>query len=369
MIKKAIFIFFSSFLLLLSLIPLFGDNRVDNIEIYVVLDKSLSMVEEIDSVKKYILTEILDKIVINGDYFTLIPFYGESSASFNGYINSNIEFQDLKEKIETIEADGRFTDIGNALETLRTNINKTNNSTRKYMLLITDGKQEAPPESPFYSPDGSFNHEFLKNTKEIRKSGWKVIVLGIGTDSAAKEIAQRLSAGYSVIKNNISSDKIESTMDNFLGNLILEDFPEKLTVDNEGNSILTIQITSDGYENREKVNIVEIQFISDNIPSINILENPFVFDVDPIGSSEIAIPVTLPIIDENSYKGDIIFIFGGENAFTPAIKPIMIETKGSYSKYIVIISLIVLLFVIIFYTLRIIRRKRMEDNGNANEPI
>ena len=190
--KKAIFLFFFCFLSLLSISGLFADQRAENLEIYLVLDKSLSMVEEIEAVKEYVIEQIIEKIVIKGDYFLLIPFYGSTDNSFNGYISSRIELEDLHNRILNIQADGRFTDIGNALNTLRSKIKSENKSTRKYMLLITDGKQEAPLNSPFYSPDGSFNHEFLENTKEIQKSGWKIVVLGIGTESAAKEIAKEL---------------------------------------------------------------------------------------------------------------------------------------------------------------------------------
>ncbi len=369
MIKKAIFIFFLSFLLLLSISSLFGDNRADNIEIYLVLDKSLSMVEEIESVKEYVITDLVDKIVIDGDYFTLIPFYGKSSVSFKGTITSPGDLALLKENIEGIKADGRFTDIGNALETLRETINTNNSEIRKYMLLITDGKQEAPPESPFYSPDGSFNHEFLKNTKEIQKAGWKVIVLGIGTDSAAKELAKRLSAGYSVVGENTTTGEIEDKLNNFLGNMILDEFPEKLIIDKKGNSILTIKVSSDGYDNPEKIKIAEIQIVSELFKPSNILQSPFEFVVDPSGKSEIAIPVVLPVVKETSYKGDIIFVFAGENAFTPAVKAILIENSKSFTKYIVIISLGVILFLIIFYTIRIVRRKRMEDTDNNNVPV
>ena len=115
------------------------------------------------------------------------------------------------------------------------------------MLLITDGKQEAPPHSPFYSPDGSFNHEFLENTKEIQKSGWKIVVLGIGDASAAKEIAQELSASYSVVSESTSSQEISESIDNFLGRLDLTLFPDTIQPDKAGNAVMEIEIISTNY--------------------------------------------------------------------------------------------------------------------------
>ena len=41
-----------------------------------------------------------------------------------------------------------------------------------------------------------FNHEFLANTKTIMQKGWKVMILGIGIDTAAKDLAKELQGTY-----------------------------------------------------------------------------------------------------------------------------------------------------------------------------
>ena len=272
--KKAIFLFFFCFLSLLSISGLFADQRAENLEIYLVLDKSLSMVEEIEAVKEYVIEQIIEKIVIKGDYFLLIPFYGSTDNSFNGYISSRIELEDLHNRILNIQADGRFTDIGNALNTLRSKIKSENKSTRKYMLLITDGKQEAPLNSPFYSPEGSFNHEFLENTKEIQKSGWKIVVLGIGTESAAKEIAKELSAGYSVVSESTTSQEISESIDNFLGILDVSLFPDKIKLDKAGNAIIEMEISSTGYDEAKDIKILAENGYGEDLFGNNIVLPP-----------------------------------------------------------------------------------------------
>jgi hypothetical protein len=366
--KKAIFSFFLCFLLLLAIPDLIADQRVENIEIYLVLDKSLSMVEEIEAVKDYVIEQILERIVIKGDYFLLIPFYGHTDNSFNGYITSKAELDDLQSKIENIQADGRFTDIGNALNTLRSNIKTDNESARKYMLLITDGKQEAPPDSPFYTPDGSFNHEFLENTKEIQKSGWKIVVLGIGTDSAAKEIAKELSAGYSVVTDSADSSEISKNIDNFLGILDVAQFPAEIKLDKEGNAIVEIEILSTGYNESKDISVLEIQLFSGSYREMNILKEPFEFRVEPEKASKILIPVVLPL-DEEEYEADLIFIFGGENAFTPAVHHILITMTTGIPFFIYYLLIAVVVIIIIFYSLRIVQRKRMEDKNKPDGAV
>ena len=78
----------------------------------------------------------------------------------------------------------------------------------KYVLLLTDGIQEAPPSSKYYSKSGTFNHEFLANTKTIQQKGWKVMILGIGTDTAAKDLARELQGSYNEITNKLSVDAL-----------------------------------------------------------------------------------------------------------------------------------------------------------------
>ena len=366
--KKAIFVFFLCFLSLASISYLIADQRAENIEIYLVLDKSLSMVEEIEAVKEYVIKQILEKVVVIGDYFLLIPFYGSTDSSYNGYLSSGTELEDLRYKIQNIHADGRFTDIGNALDVLRASIKSDNKLSRKYLLLITDGKQEAPPESPFYSADGSFNHEFLKNTKEIQKSGWKIVVLGIGNESAAKEIAQELSAGYSVVTDSTSSQEINESIDNFLGRLDLTSFPDTIKLDKSGNAVMELEIISTNNNKTKDIKVLEIQMVSDNRKSLNILGNTFEFQVEPGKSSLVHIPVAFPL-EENGYEAEIIFIFGDKNAFTPAVHHIEVIMSEGIPVFIYYLLIAIVVFIIFFYSHRIIQRKRMDDEKKEDGAV
>lgn len=364
--KKAIFIFFLCFLLLLHFSDLFADQRIDNIEIYLVLDKSLSMVEEIESVKEYIIDNIINNLVMEGDYFLLVPFYGKTDSGYNGYINSEKDKISLKNNIINIQADGRFTDIGNALDELRKNIKSNTESTRKYMLLITDGKQEAPPESRFYSSDGSFNHDFLENTKEIKKEGWKIIVLGIGTETAAKEIAKELSAGYSSISRNAGSEQITKIIDTFLGRFDLVSLENKISIDKKGNGKIIFDIKSTGFTELKEIKVIEIRLNNDLYKNLNILNNPFVFKPGQDEVTKISIPVKLPSFNEK-FSGNITFVFEGENAFSPSMHKVSIEKSKDFSFFYYIAIIAVVIIILIYYGVRIIQRKRIEDNTEPNE--
>ena len=186
-----------------------ADEREEPVDVIIALDKSLSMIEEIDAVKEYVRTAIIDQLLIPGDFLTVVAFFGKTQIPISAFLKTNKEKDNLSATISRIEADGRFTDIGNALDVLAAELEKQSDPDRKkYLLLITDGKQEAPPESKYYSPDGSFNHEFLANTRIIQMKGWKIHVLGIGTEHAARELAEQLSGKYSEVSSEPTSEEL-----------------------------------------------------------------------------------------------------------------------------------------------------------------
>ncbi len=225
-----------------------GDERTENIDVFLVLDKSLSMVEEIGEVQKYVNDAIVNKLLIPGDYLLVINFYGEALIHIDKTIRNDQDKAVLRGKIGEILADGRFTDIGNALDALKQAVDTHDSGDRRrYLLLITDGIQEAPPESKYYSPDGSFNHFFLENTKTIQKKGWKIHILGIGTSSAAREIARELSGEYTQVTEEPSAEEIEQAAGELLGRIEVQGTPRISRIKKDGSFILTIPLKNEGY--------------------------------------------------------------------------------------------------------------------------
>ncbi len=368
MIKKAIFIFFLNFLLVLPFYSIFADERAENIDIYLVLDKSLSMVQEIDSVKQYVVENIINKILIKGDYFLLIPFYGKTDKIFSDYINSNKKLEELQNSVLNLKADGRFTDIGNALDKLEENIKSTNDSRRKYMLLITDGKQEAPKNSPYYSINGTFNHKFLENTKEIQKKGWKIVVLGIGTNTAAQEIARELSAGYREVPDNADSKEINNTVDNFLGTLNVTEIESIIATGKKYNTNLNFKLESKNYTTVKEITISEIRLSKNGNKEINILKSPFSFSANPESITTVSIPVELPAFNKN-YSGNIIFIFQSDYTFTPAINKVFVNHKISILRIIIYIITVIIIIIMVIVTKRILLRKKIEKEDKTHEAL
>ena len=161
--------------------PVLADTRKDNIDVIIALDKSLSMEHKVVAVKEWVNSFIIDQLLISGDYLVVVAFYGKTDVTISQSVGDDAAKKSLKRKILQIRGNGRFTDIGNVLDVVKSQIaTRENDGREKYVLLLTDGIQEAPPSSKYYSKDGKFNHEFLANTKTIQQKGWKVMILGIG---------------------------------------------------------------------------------------------------------------------------------------------------------------------------------------------
>lgn len=336
-----------------------ADEREEPVDVIIALDKSLSMVEEIDAVKEYVRTAIIDQLLIPGDFLTVVAFYGKTQIPISAFLKTNEEKNNLATSISQIEADGRFTDIGNALDVLATELEKKSDPDRKkYLLLITDGKQEAPPESKYYSPDGSFNHEFLANTRIIQMKGWKIHVLGIGTEQAARELAEELSGKYSEVSSEPTSEELAAKTEDFLGRV---DLTEPLLISRlsaQGKGKITLKLASQGYEKGESIQLIIRSIkLSISVKDFdNILTKEYQFDLKPEEVKEIKIPIQVSDPPgKGEYQGILEFFFASKEGFLPAVIPVSFEVRASFRIWLILaggLILLALLAVAIIWAVR-----------------
>ena len=110
------------------------------------------MENKIGAVKEWVNSYIIDQLLIPGDYFVVVAFYGKADVIISQIVKDDADKKTLKNQISQIRGNGRFTDIGNALDVLKAQIAlREADSKEKYILLLTDGIQEAPPGSKYYS--------------------------------------------------------------------------------------------------------------------------------------------------------------------------------------------------------------------------
>lgn len=178
------------FTLCFALSPLQAESRRGNLDLFVLMDRSLSMVEEFSGLQDYVDHKLIDGLLIRGDSVTLIAFFGETQYVFSGIIGEKITQEELKNKVDALEPDRHYTDIGSALDELKTIIGE---SSRKaypdYVLLLTDGIHEGPSGSPYPGKTEDFDHPLRRQGRIIHHDGWNTEVLSFPFSEEAGRLA------------------------------------------------------------------------------------------------------------------------------------------------------------------------------------
>ena len=383
--------FFSVLLLLAAVAaiqPAHCDDRTEPIDVILVLDKSLSMEDKFAAVLEYVNVSIVDQMLIPGDLFVLITFYGKTEVPVARRIVSENDKTEIKRIVSRLRADGSYTDIGNALDVLSRRITELSDSARrKHLLLLTDGKQEAPRGSRYYSPDGSFNHDFLANTKIIQKQGWKIHVLGIGTEQEAQKLAVELSGTFSTITDTLTSNLLAEQTKGLLGRVELVGTPALRPISVDGSSSLSLELTSSQYPEQVSIGLQRLQLDLpdrrwENILGNQLREESFRITLPAEGTTRVEIPVRLENRPASGdYKGSLQFLFTAGESFLPSVTDVQFRVQsplewafgGRYLPWTLaalalLLGLLVLLLVLLIRMRRFPRvRFRVQVEGQPAE--
>jgi len=168
----------------LLLLPNLGwaeETRTGNIDMVLLVDSSLSMRDAMAATREFAAAELIAPILMPGDRLILERFYGKVERLFGGTIRSEADKAAIIRSLRGIVADGRYTDIGAALDQAAADIKELGMPERpKYLILLTDERQEAPPGSPYASADFIPRHPFLTYVKKEKKGRFSFITVGYG---------------------------------------------------------------------------------------------------------------------------------------------------------------------------------------------
>ena len=270
--------------------PVLADTRKDNIDVIIALDKSLSMENKVGAVKSWVNSFIIDQLIIPGDYLNVIAFYGKADIIISQAIKDDVDRKAAKAVISQVRGNGRFTDIGNALDVVKAQLaEKEKDGRQKYVLLLTDGIQEAPPSSKYYSKNGTFNHEFLANTKTIMQKGWKVMILGIGIDTAAKDLAKELQGSYSEITNKLTPETITQKAGTLFGMPIVEGPVNMSAIGADGTGHVAFTLRPSGLTGDIRITVSDASAQAGNRTMPGLLSAPQTIEVKKDGTTQVNI--------------------------------------------------------------------------------
>jgi hypothetical protein len=155
------------------------ESRTANIDVVLLVDKSLSMVDAEAAVKSYIAGEVIGPIVMPGDRLIIETFYGKIDRLYAGTIRSEDDKAAVVRSLNSVSPNGRFTDIGEALDRASLDLAELGQPERpKYVLLLTDERQEAPAGTRYYAPDYKLVHPALQYVRRVDLGLFRAITVG-----------------------------------------------------------------------------------------------------------------------------------------------------------------------------------------------
>jgi len=175
-----------------------ADTRTGNLSVYLLIDKSLSMKQEIGSVNNYLEQFVCNNLLQTGDFVYALSFYGGRQQLFQGRIGQDITIEALAKKFRNLKADRHYTDIGSALDTFEQAIQSsaTPPTEQHYILLLSDNYHEGPPGSPYPGKTYDLDHHLLQPKKEIPMNGWQISILGITVEEKARRLATEITNAW-----------------------------------------------------------------------------------------------------------------------------------------------------------------------------
>jgi hypothetical protein len=323
MMTLGIFIMIVSPQMKLSAEDVHSDKRETPIDLIIALDKSLSMEEEIEAVKEWLTTYIVEERLIVGDYFLLIPFYRKSEVSIARTIYTDQDKEEIKRVIAGISADGSWTDIGNAFDRLGDELRERyNNNRKKSFLIVTDGINEPPPSSKYFRPDRKLVHEFYpdKIDEFYDYKDWKVLVLLIGGDTGFDVFQDDERVEYKTMKEGATPDDYDREVELIASINVNQEKMKQLRLNGNGKGVLKIPVETQYFDEPPEVVIEKISLITPDASVDNILEEPYSKVLVQEGEDVFTIDVNAKKgIKEGTYSTTLEFTFSSKAIFLSSL--------------------------------------------------
>lgn len=206
-IKKLIFIFL---LLAGVLFNLNAGERTMPIDMIIMIDKSLSMQDpgKFDSLKQWVLDELIDQIIITGDWISIYQFYENPEHLISIEIKSKEDTDKIIKTVNKISPNGRFTDVGRALDKIQEAVNQRGENGRyKVLFMLTDLEQDAPMTSKYSGKQKKFSSPYLIESRIIKHENWYEITVDMGLQERVVKTSKEL---FSDILKNQNTERVHA---------------------------------------------------------------------------------------------------------------------------------------------------------------
>lgn len=193
--KKSVFlaVFFGTVLLF----ALTAGERTIPVDMILMIDKSLSMEDpgKFDSLKRWTLDELIGQMLTDGDWVSVYQFYEKPEHLLSVDIKDQSDRQKIAAAVAGIQPNGKYTDIGTALDAINTAVKKRgSNGRHKILLIITDLEQDAPHTSRYAGKQARFKSPYLAEARIIKHDNWYEITLDMDIQDRVVDTTKRLYA-------------------------------------------------------------------------------------------------------------------------------------------------------------------------------
>ena len=205
--KKLIFIF------LLSAGVVFNLNageRTMPVDMIIMIDKSLSMQDpgRFDSLQQWVLDELIGEIIINGDWISIYQFYESPEHLISIEVKGKEDTAKIIKTIREIQPNGRFTDVGKALDKIQEAVNERGKNGRyKVLFMLTDLEQDAPITSKYSGKQKKFSSPYLVESRIIKHDNWYEITVDMGLQD---KVVKNSKALFSDLLKNENKERLHS---------------------------------------------------------------------------------------------------------------------------------------------------------------
>ncbi len=181
--------------MLLAGASLFAGERTIPVDIFLMVDKSLSMAEDgkFDSLRAWVRDHLVTQMLIPGDRISIWEFYGKAERVLDEVIPETGDTGKVVAAVDRIVPDGEYTDIGLALDTIRDAIRDWGDPDRlKILYMLTDLKQEAPWTSRYAGVEEKYDSPYLAEARVLTHVNWYEITLDMDIQDQVVEDTKKL---------------------------------------------------------------------------------------------------------------------------------------------------------------------------------
>lgn len=188
-------------------------ERTGSLDVFVVLDESGSMKPIFGRVTTYLADALVRGYLAPGDYLCLLGFSDLPHVRASQRLASEAEKENLARIVGEMNVVPQgYTDMGRALEELLLQLEAlADPSHEQVVLILTDGLNQPPRDSPYFNParadtgrglapPSRFGERFLVQVRRLAEKGYRIHVVGIGLETDARTLADALGSGYTILR-------------------------------------------------------------------------------------------------------------------------------------------------------------------------